>query len=96
MSLFNETVRRLAKAEEDLAEAQKRIASLEKALAASRRVNALAIHRGFANSPVQRGDLNTLSNSDVEKLFSNLETAKAESSRVRRLFAPFRKLLRHA
>lgn len=52
VSLFDETVQRAAKAEAALAEANKRIAALEKALKASRDVNALAIKRAFASDPI--------------------------------------------
>lgn len=81
VSLFNETVQRATKAEADLADANKRIASLEKALAASRKVNELAIKAGFARNFVEptkqaegihRRDLNTLSAEQTEQLFASL------------------------
>jgi hypothetical protein len=54
VSLFDETVARLAKAEAALAEANKRIANLETALANSRAVNALAIKKKFMDDPVEQ------------------------------------------
>lgn len=77
VSLFDETVRKLAKAEADLAEASKRIAALEKALANSRAVNAQAIKRAFADGPAARPvmaaaharDLNSLTKAEEDELF---------------------------
>lgn len=51
VSLFDETVQRAAKAEAALAEAERRIASLEKALDNSRKVNALAIKKHLSPGP---------------------------------------------
>lgn len=79
MSLFNETVQRATKAEAALEKANKRIAALERALAASRKVNEIAVKKAFASghytretAPAHSRDLNSLSDAETEQLFAHL------------------------
>lgn len=79
VSLFNETLQRADRLAMELLTANKRIQDLEKALAASRKVNEIAIKKAFASGPWSREDapahsrnLNALSDDETKQLFASL------------------------
>ena len=91
MSLFNETYARADKAERELAEAMKRIASLEAALKAARNDKLLAMDGRFGGNkqhwskPPSRPHFaeNELSENDVKELFKAKDYYDAQAKVVK-------------